>query len=204
MSNVPNKKANGDLASKRNASAAATDVTSKKDHVEDTVTCSICRQSLPVTEFSKGKLKKLRKAKAKGNSVPIVCTTCTMSNVPHKKANGSQAANQLGNGRDATASTSRPDNGKGTERSLNNFQSQQRSSTANSSSSQPAAAPRSTHDSAAKTKSRDTVKQPREVTELSHNHHHSQQTRQGHLHSRSHAYSDSHTIKYLRALPLIP
>merc|ERR1712032_718919 len=45
--------------------------------------------------------------------------------------------------------------------SPNNFQSQQRSSKANSSSSQPAAAPRSTHDSTAKTKSRDSEKQPR-------------------------------------------
>merc|ERR1712032_1627738 len=45
--------------------------------------------------------------------------------------------------------------------SPNNFQSQQRSSTANSSSPQPAAAPRSTHESTAKTKSRDSEKQPR-------------------------------------------
>merc|ERR1712032_934964 len=45
--------------------------------------------------------------------------------------------------------------------SPNNFQSQQRSSTANSSSPQPAAATRSTHDSTAKSKSRVSEKQPR-------------------------------------------
>ena len=70
----------GDRASKRNASACSTHVVSKKSPAEDTVTCKICQQNLPVTEFSEGKLKKLRKAKAKGNSMQIVCTTCTMSN----------------------------------------------------------------------------------------------------------------------------
>ena len=179
-------------ASKRNASASSTQLTSKKDQMEDSVTCKVCQRNLSVIEFSKSKLKKLRKAKAKGKHMQMVCKTCTTSNKGNKKACGSEATNQLGNGRDATASTSRPGNDKRTERSPNKFQSQQSSSKAKSSSSQPAAAPRSTHDSAAKTKSRDTVKQPREVTELSHNHHHSQQARQGHLHSRSHAYSDSH------------
>ena len=153
MSNVPNKKANSDLASKSNACATATDVTLKKDHSDDIVTCKVCRQDLSATEFSNSKLKKFRKAKAKGKHMQIVCTTCTMPNVPNKKASGSEAANQLGNGRDATASKSRPGNGKGIERSPNKFQSQQRSSKANASSSQ----------SAAKTKSRDTDKQPREV-----------------------------------------
>ena len=67
MSNMPNKKANGDLAAKSNASASATDLSSKKDHAEDTVTCKICQQSLPAIEFSNSELKKLNKTKVKGN-----------------------------------------------------------------------------------------------------------------------------------------
>ena len=160
--NSDNSCPNGEPTFTVNASAED-HLASKKDHTEGTESCRICKKSLPVIQFSKSQRKKLKKANAKGNSMQLVCTGCTMSNVSNKKARGSEAVNQLGNNRGATVSKSRPDNGKGMERSPNNFQSQQRSSTANSSSSQPSAAPRSTHDSNAKNKSRDSEKQPRKV-----------------------------------------
>ena len=154
---------NGERASEGNASASLTHLTSRKDQAEGTVTCRICQQSLPVTEFSKSQLKKLKKSKAKGNPMPIVCSSCTMSNMPNKKASGSEAANQLVNGRVATVSKSRTDNNKGMKQSPNNFQNQQCSSKATTSPSQPAAATRNTHESTAKRKSRDSEKQPKEV-----------------------------------------
>ena len=97
------------------------------------MTCKVCRQNLSVAKFSNSQLKKLRKAKAKGKPVQIACTTCTGTNKPNKGESGSVANNQ------------------------------QRSSKANASSSQPAAATRSTHDSTAKSKSRVSEKQPKEV-----------------------------------------
>ena len=162
MSNMPNNKANADRASKGNASASSTQLASKKDQMEGNVRCKVCQQNLAVARFSNSQLKKLKKAKAKGKPMPIVCTTCSMSNVSNKKARGLEVPN-VGNGRGATVSKLRHDNGKGIERSPNNLQSQQRSSKANASSSKPAAATRSTHDSTAKTKSRDRDKQPRKV-----------------------------------------
>ena len=97
-------------------------------------------------------------ASKKGHAEGTV--TCRM---PNKKVNGSAAVNQVGNGRGATVSKAGPDNGKGMERSPNDFQNQQRPSTANSSASQPAAATRSTHESTAKIKSHDSKNQPKQV-----------------------------------------
>ena len=154
-----------------------------QNQMEGIVTCKICQQNLAVTKFSNSQLKKLRKAKAKGNSIQIVCTTCTRTNKPNKGESGSVANNQ------------------------------QRSSKANASSSQPAAATRSTHNSTAKRKLRDRDakrnlrgrdKQQRKVRrrplkELSHNHNYLQPPVQRHLQLRL-----THSIKCTRALPLIP
>ena len=83
---------NGERASTVTVSASSTHLPSKKGQEEDRVTCMICQQNLLVTEFSKRKLKKLRKAKAKGSAMQIGCTSCTMSDVSNKKPNGDLAS----------------------------------------------------------------------------------------------------------------
>ena len=61
-----NSAPNPNVASKGRASVSATHLTAKTEQTEETVTCRICQENLPGTAFSKGKLKKLKKAKAKG------------------------------------------------------------------------------------------------------------------------------------------
>ena len=65
-----------------------------KEHEEDRLPCSVCRQYLPLGEFSKGKRKKLKKAKLKGKPMTIACMKCTMSKSQSKDNESSSEANE--------------------------------------------------------------------------------------------------------------